>query len=77
MTVLTREQAAALVAAWPSSPPSLEPCAEINWPLWEAWCAARGRRSDASPVWSEVDVVRSAVLMLRRFLETVTEAAAP
>ena len=77
MTVITREQAAAIVSAWPSSAPSLEPCAEINWPLWEAWCAARDRHPDASPVWSEVDVVRSAVLMLRRFLETATEAAEP
>lgn len=73
MRTITREEASALIAAWPTTEPSLEPCYVVNFPLWAAWCAARDRDPDPAPHWTEADVVASSRMMLRRFLEQAIE----
>lgn len=69
MRTITRDEAVAILAAWPTTPPSFDPCYVVNWPLWAAWCAARDRDPDPAPHWAETDVVASARMMLRQFLE--------
>jgi hypothetical protein len=68
---ISKEQALLLMETLPASSPSLEPCYVINWPLWFAWCEVRGREPEASTVWTEYDVVISAVLDIRKYLENV------
>lgn len=77
MRTITREEASAMIAAWPTTQASLEPCYVVNFPLWAAWCSARDRDPEPAPHWTEIDVVNSSRLMLRRFLaEAIKESRA-
>ena len=57
---MTRQQAIDLLSALPLHQPSADnrPTPE----LWDAWCAALGRDPAPSYFWTELDVVRSAML---------------
>jgi hypothetical protein len=62
LCTMNRQTAIDLLAALPLHEPS-----EDNRPdpvLWDAWCAALGRDPAPSYVWTELDVVRSAMLHL-------------
>lgn len=60
---MTRQQALDLLAAMPLHEPSAD-----NRPdpaLWAAWCAGLNRDPAPSYIWTELDVVRSAMLHLQ------------
>ena len=55
----------------PIKPAVLEPCSEVNIPLWRIYCATTKRPPNPSLIWTEHDVVRSCLLMIRKYLNDI------
>ncbi len=55
----------------PAVPALLQPCHEANPPLWRIYCASTNRPPDPSTVWTEHDVARSCLLMIRKYLNDI------
>ena len=62
---LSREDAIALLDLLPRGKASLQPCDDANPALWRHWCRLRGRPTNPSPIWTELDVAFNSALLLR------------
>lgn len=69
---ITKEQAVELLQNIMDEGASHDPCYQANPDLWRVWCKIKGRDARPTDVWSEIDVIASSVLMLRKYINTMT-----